>query len=199
MRALAACRSTDWQANMAVLSDRAKSRDMPMPAAKPRSSASHRSPTAEEPYQSAVHVNATAVSMAPAAGALLLPQPFLRDPRLPDVGSPVYAPQPQAQPPRSTAQSEHSSFARSPTAGGPPQTPTSLTRTFSDDSMVSATSGRGSQGFASASGSPLYSGSVRSWRGEAFADAEEGDSDAERQTGSLLGDEYVDSATLPRG
>ena len=66
--------------------------------------------------------------------------------------------------------------------------------------MVSASSGRGSQSFASASGSPLHSGSVRSWRGEAFADAasdDGGSSDAEQQSGSLLGVEHIDSATLP--
>ena len=66
--------------------------------------------------------------------------------------------------------------------------------------MVTASSGRGSQSFASASGSPLYSGSVRSWRGEAFADAaseDDGGSDAGQQSGSLLRIDYIDSATLP--
>ena len=108
---------------MAVLIERAKSRDLPMPIpfAKPRSGGAPHSPSApEEPYHSAVHVNASAVSSAPVADTWLLPQPQLRDPRLPDMERPLAAA--QAAPPPGSAPSERS-LPRSPTAAGTPQTP----------------------------------------------------------------------------
>lgn len=175
---------------MAVLASHAKLRDMS--PAKTGSMLAIESPSAEEPYQSSVHVNASALSGAPAASSWPLPRPQLMDPRLLNAGSPQ-----REKPSRLlvvNTNSESSGIMFSPTTS-------SLARSGSEASLVSATSGRGSQ-YASASDSPHYSGSQRSWRGDAFVDAEDGFSDisdTETHAESLLNNNHLDSAILPRG
>lgn len=175
---------------MAVLADYAKLRDMPL--AKTGSMLAIESPSAEEPYQSAVHVNASALSGAPAASSWPQPQPQLMDPRLLNAGT--LQREKLSRVLVVSTNSESSGVLFSPTTS-------SLARSGSEASLVSATSGRGSQ-YASASDSPHYSGSQRSWRGDAFVDAEDGFSDiseADTHAESLLNNNHLDSAILPHG
>ena len=152
--------SSSWQSNMAVLSDRAKLQDVPL--GKQRSARR----TGEEPSSPAVHVNASAVVGLPAPGGWLPPLAQLRDPRLPDAAAPpAHSQRRDPGPPRSSGPSVQAPLSPE-TAAGPARTPSpasTVTRTISDASMVSANSGRGSQ-YASAAESPTYSGSSRTWR-----------------------------------